>query len=369
MKVYFYHTQNIQYCLKRMADGEFPAHFLYGACHLKDYGIDTVYHRSPRHDLPRLRNAFYTAWQVMKCREHIDAVYATHYKGLELLVVLRALRLFRKPIIVWHHQPIITPRSKLREWGGRLFYKGFDRLIFFSRKLVDDSLKSRKADPEKLVVGHWGADLNFYDSIMRRVEAKPGQHPFTFIATGKEQRDQTTLIEAFNRSRLPLKLYIGINPDPKAANPNLEAVEKCQPDDNINVVKICGLLPYEIAVDVAQADCVAICCHKTRYTAGLTTVVEALALGLPIVCSRNPQIPVDFDSEGCGISVEYGDVDGWQKATEYLATHPEEARRMGRRGREIAEQRFNDRQCAKEIAEVIKNCQEGKKKRFFRHFK
>ena len=44
MKVYFYHTQNIQYCLRRMAEGEFPSHFLYGACHLADNGIDVVYH-------------------------------------------------------------------------------------------------------------------------------------------------------------------------------------------------------------------------------------------------------------------------------------------------------------------------------------
>ena len=138
------------------------------------------------------------------------------------------------------------------------------------------------------------------------------------------------------------------------SNPNLEAVERCKPADNIDVVKICGLLPYEIAREVAKADCVVICCHRTRYTAGLTTVVEALALGLPIICSRNPQIPVDFDRLGCGISVEYGDVEGWQRAVEYIASHPEEARKMGCRGRELAERMFNDERCAKEVAEVIK---------------
>ena len=355
MKVYFYHTQNIQYCLGRMAKGEFPSHFLYGACHLKDNGIDVVYHRSPKRELSRLRTALYTAWRVLTCREHIDAVYATHYKGLELLILLRALHLFRKPIVVWHHQPIVTPRSRLREWGGRLFYRGMDRLIFFSQKLVDDSQKSPKADPRRLVVGHWGADLDFYDRILSRGKGEPDPTaPFTFIATGKEQRDQHTLIEAFNRTRLPLDLYIGINPDPTVPNPNLDAVNSCRPADNISVKKICGLLPYEIALDVARASCVVICCKHTRYTAGLTTVVEALALGLPMVCSRNPQIPVDFDREGCGIAVDYGDVEGWQRATEYLATHPDEARRMGERGRRIAETRFNDRQCAKEIASVLR---------------
>lgn len=350
MKVYFYHTQNIQYCLSRMQQGEFPSHFLYGACHLSSSGIDVVYHRSPSKEMSRLKTALYTAWRVLTCRGHIDAVYATHYKGLELLILLRAIGIFRKPIVVWHHQPIVTPKSKLREWGGRLFYRGMDRLIFFSQKLVDDSLHSPKANPKRMVVGHWGADLDFYDRM--RNQEKDAR--FVFIATGKEQRDQHTLIEAFNRTGLPLKLYIGINPDPTVPNPNLDAVRSYKPAANIDVREICGLLPYEIALDVAKAQCVAICCKHTRYTAGLTTVVEALALGLPMVCSRNPQIPIDFDREGCGISVEYGDVEGWQRATSYLASHPDEARRMGERGRQIAEERFNDRQCASEVAAVLK---------------
>lgn len=376
MKVYFYHTQNIQYCLRRMAEGEFPSHFLYGACHLADNGIDVVYHRSPHHELSRLKTALYTAWCVLTCRERYDALYATHYKGLELVVLLRALGLFRKPVIVWHHQPIVKSKSRLRELLGRFFYKGFDRLIFFSQKLVDDSLKAPKADPRKLVVGHWGADLAFYDKIKAELNSEQPSlshhltispshpltpspsHPLTpspsFIATGKEQRDQPTLIEAFNRTGRHLVLYIGINPNPNVPNPNLEAVERCAPADNIDVVKICGLLPYEIAREVAKADCVVICCHRTRYTAGLTTVVEALALGLPVICSRNPQIPVDFDRLGCGISVEYGDVEGWQRAVEYIATHPDEARLMGERGRALAEQMFNDERCAKEVAEWIK---------------
>lgn len=350
MKVYFYHTQNIQYCLSKMQQGEFPSHFLYGACHLSSSGIDVVYHRSPSKEMSRLKTALYTAWQVLTCREHIDAVYATHYKGLELLILLRAIGIFRKPIVVWHHQPIVTPKSKLREWGGRLFYRGMDRLIFFSQKLVDDSLHSPKANPKRMVVGHWGADLDFYDRM--RNQEKDAR--FVFIATGKEQRDQHTLIEAFNRTGLPLKLYIGINPDPTVPNPNLDAVRSYKPAANIDVREICGLLPYEIALDVAKVQCVAICCKHTRYTAGLTTVVEALALGLPMVCSRNPQIPIDFDREGCGISVEYGDVEGWQRAISYLASHPDEARRMGERGRQIAEERFNDRQCASEVAAVLK---------------
>ena len=137
-----------------MGKGEFPSHFLYGACHLGDHGIDVVWHRSPRKDRSRIATALYTAWRILTCREHFDAIYATHYKGLELIVLLRAIGLYRRPIVVWHHQPVVKSASRLRELCGRLFYRGLDRMIFFSKKLYDDSLLSRKARPEHMVVGH-----------------------------------------------------------------------------------------------------------------------------------------------------------------------------------------------------------------------
>ena len=100
MKVYFYHTQDIQYILKRMGEGEFPPHYLYGAAKLERHGIGVVWHKA-KLGLPRWRMMLRNAWQVLTCKEHFDAVYATHYRGLELIVLLRALRLFRKPVVIW----------------------------------------------------------------------------------------------------------------------------------------------------------------------------------------------------------------------------------------------------------------------------
>ena len=82
--------------------------------------------------------------------------------------------------------------------------------------------------------------------------------------------------------------------------------------------------------------------------------MEALAFGLPIICSRNPQIPVDFDKEKCGISVPYYDKEGWIRAIRYVQEHPDEARKMGQRARQLAEQMYNDRRCAAEVAQVLK---------------
>ena len=89
------------------------------------------------------------------------------------------------------------------------------------------------------------------------------------------------------------------------------------------------------------------------YTVGLTTLVEAYALGIPVVCSRNPNFEIDIDKEGIGIAVEYGDVEGWVKAIRYLSTHPEKAREMGENARKLGEKRFNLEIFSKEIAQRL----------------
>lgn len=115
-----------------------------------------------------------------------------------------------------------------------------------------------------------------------------------------------------------------------------------------------GLIPYELSKDVCRSACVVICCQETDYTVGLTTVVEALALGIPLICSRNPQFEMDIDAAGAGITVPYGDVNGWCEAVRYLTEHPDEVRRMGRNARLLADEIFNLERCTTEVAAVLK---------------
>ena len=349
MRIYFYHTEDIQYIYSEWQKGKFPGHFLYGATHLREHGIDMVMHRH-RDFSNRLTAALYVLFEIIKNYGKIDAVYATHYKYLELVIFLRAIGLFRKPIVIWHHQPIITPKKKWREWLGRLFYRGIDDMFFFSQKLYDDSLKTKKARQARMHVGHWGADLDFYDRIISEEPSLTGSR-HGFISTGRERRDMKTLVAAFNRTSAPLDIYLnksncGIDYE--------QMFREMEVNENVKVHFMSGYQQANLSRTVYSSACVVICCMETKYTVGLTTVVEALALGLPIICSRNPQIPVDFDKEGCGISVEYYDTDGWEKAIRYMQSHPEEAEKMGRRARQLAEDTFNDRRCAEEVAEVLK---------------
>ena len=174
----------------------------------------------------------------------------------------------------------------------------------------------------------------------------------SFISTGKELRDYKTLLKAFQETGLPLTLY--------AEKKRQAYFDGLHPGENIDMHYGDRPIPHEIALMVAQSRCVCICCQKSNYTVGLTTVVEALALALPILCTRNPQMPIDIEAEGCGFWIEPEDVEGWKEKLRYIAGHPEEAKVMGQRGRALAEQYYNAKQCGKEVAEIIKKVKNEK---------
>ena len=131
--------------------------------------------------------------------------------------------------------------------------------------------------------------------------------------------------------------------------------EGLHPSENVEIHYGDRPIPHEIALHVAQSRCVCICCQESNYTVGLTTLVEALALGLPILYTRNPQMPMDIEAEGCGFWLEPKDVEGWKEKLCFIADHPEQAEAMGKRGRALAERYYNIKQCAKEVANIIKS--------------
>lgn len=169
MKIYYYHTRPIASALKEWKEHTHPGHILYGLTHFPKNGIDPVLHPY-KHFTSRWKLMWYNLHAILRCKENYDVVYGTSYRGLELLIFLRALGLFRKPIAVWHHQAVPQSKGWLKNLLSRLFYKGIDCMFFFSKALIDDSLKTGKVKEKDMYLIHWGADLDFYDRM--RNEAK-----------------------------------------------------------------------------------------------------------------------------------------------------------------------------------------------------
>lgn len=347
MKIYYYHTRPIREAWEEWKQFKHPGHILYGLTHFERNGIDVVIHPF-RPFASRFRLMWYNLKTILRSRESYDVLYGTSYRGLELLIFLRALGLYRKPIAVWHHQAVPQTRGLLKRLVSRLFYRGMDCLFFFSRALMADSLRTGKVSARRMHLIHWGADLDFYDHLRRETGNMQND---SFISTGKENRDFATLLQAFAETALPLELYTS----PSNGDQHYEKLlERYAAQPNIHIHLTHGIIPYRLALEVAQSKAVVISCLNYPYTVGLTTLVEALALSLPILSTRNPKFEMDIEEEEAGMLIDYGDVEGWKQATLYLFDHPDEARRMGTRGRRLAETTYNLDNYTRELSIVLK---------------
>ena len=83
-------------------DYKFPGHILYGLPLLEKYGIRSVMHKYKAFP-SRLKLMLYATKEILCCKEPYEVLYGTSFRGLELIILLRALGLYRKPIVIWHH--------------------------------------------------------------------------------------------------------------------------------------------------------------------------------------------------------------------------------------------------------------------------
>jgi glycosyltransferase involved in cell wall biosynthesis len=356
LRIYYYHNIDASGVRQKIETDGLPTHLLYGAVELERKGHSVIYHH-PMSTARRWRLSLDTLVKVWRRRKDFDVLYATTFRGLELIVFLRAVGLFRRPVVCWHHQPVVRARKLLRELVARLFYRGFDELLFFSKPIVEDSLRSCKAPRGHLHIIPWGADLPFYDRLM--AANTDGEHK-GFVSTGKERRDMPTLVEAFNRTWAPLDIYICRQTNGFSYERLFQSLSL---KPNVKVHYVQGDVVKDMALKVYHSQCAVICCQESNYTVGLTTVVEALALGIPMICSRNTRMPMNLETEHCGLLVDYRDVEGWQRAITYIQEHPDEARAMGRNGRRLAEKTYNAVNCGEAVEALLEQVMRNENKK------
>jgi glycosyltransferase involved in cell wall biosynthesis len=329
-------------CYEEWKRAQFPGHLLYGITHLPKYGIEAIYHSIPFNPYKRrLRLSLYNLTKILFCKESFDAIYAATQNGLELLIFLRALGLFGKPIIIWHHSAIIIPENRFRRIFSKLFYKGIDKACFFSKILLDKSVETEKIQKENAFLIHWGADLAFYDTF--RYQENRADY---YVSAGQDCRDFGVLINAFNQTTEQCNIYLPVVYKKQIEQKNII------PNENIRLF-FGNVKNIEIAQIINKAFAVAIPCMPSILTTGLTSLMEAMALGLPLITTDNPFYPIDVEKEKIGIKVPYGDAGAWIEAIRYLSAHPDKAKEMGANARQLAEKQYNLELFSKEIASIL----------------
>lgn len=282
---------------------------------------------------------------ILTCStSQIDAIYSAHHLTTPLLAALRKLRILRTPVVAIAYQSM-NPSF----WGNiftQLCVDGNDQIICLSQKLKDDLIQDFNINPAKISVAEWGGDLPFYP--IGEAVNEPHSKPI-ILSAGKTYRDYPTLLAAIETLNCELQICG-------------HAYQEVRRDLTLptNAVFYNEVLPWRAVLErYRKAYAVAIPLadkrNKPKNAVGLTNLLEAMAMGKPVVMTRNnlSRYVVDIEAEGIGIWVETGDVNGWQEALGYLLNHPEAAHQMGAKARQLAEQEMNLNVFSRKVASAL----------------
>ncbi|PPD21297.1 MAG: hypothetical protein CTY24_08025 [Methylobacter sp.] len=354
MKVLFLNNYDMLSSYGAWQKGEYPAHHLWGAAHLKDFGVDTEI--LPFEKFPGA-NSYWRLQRLLKLDQlgmrgldqqlralvqgHYDLIYSACQNHSFLLARLRAWGILRTPVIAVIHHPIVPGSVE------KVFFTGHDRLICLSESVRQGLLTDYAfLDPGKVIKLDWGVDEAFYGDY-REAGADITDTVPVIVSAGKSNRDHDVLVNAANGLNCQVRIYCSEDSRPKA-NPLPSNVVLTTGAKRANPAT------YRELVEVyKQAFAVAIPINKTNALAGLTSLMDALAVGRPVIMTRNPYIDIDIEALGIGIWCDIADAAGWRAALSRLLNNPAEAAQMGRKARQLADEKYNIVQFTSDLAAVF----------------
>jgi glycosyltransferase involved in cell wall biosynthesis len=152
-------------------------------------------------------------------------------------------------------------------------------------------------------------------------------------SAGVEMRDYPTLITALRGLDIPCHIAAGIARGKLFAT--VAAIDEQGPLPE--TLTVSRLSATELRAMYARSRFVVIPLHESESDNGLTVLLEAMAMGKAVICSRIKG-QVDVIQDGVtGIFVPQGDPKAMREAILYLWNNPDVADRMGRAGREYVE--------------------------------
>jgi glycosyltransferase involved in cell wall biosynthesis len=287
--------------------------------------LDGRYLASVRSPVARLsRRAPVFAQQILEAfrsRSRYDAMVSwSEQLGLPLAGLLRFVP--KRPAHLGIFSWISKPKKAV---VLRAVQKGFDRLILMSTAQRDFAVE-RLGLPERMItLLHWPVDEKFWRSVA------PAEDMISSV--GREMRDYETLVAALDGTGIRCHIAAG------------GQVATQEGDVSVRAVSSRADLPAGITVGwrdfaglrdmYSRSRFVVIPLLPTDTDNGTTSIIEAMAVGKAVICTKvDGQRDVIRDREN-GLFVPPQDPRALREAIQYLWENPGIAEEMGRRGQEF----------------------------------
>lgn len=250
-------------------------------------------------------------------RNDYDIIYSNG-ENLSIPLALLLRRHRRRPlhVLIGHH--LSTPKKR---WFLRALHPQMDAVFVYASTQKRYGVEVLGIPEHRLHLIPFHADHRFY----RPLPPSPDAPERMICSAGLEWRDYPTLIEAVQNLDVEVRLAAA-SPWSKHRN---ETQDRVLPG-NVSARRY----EYnELRRLYADARFVVVPLYQNDFQAGITTILEAMAMGKAVIATRTiGQVDTIRDGEN-GLYVPPGDPQALRQKIQWLLDHPEKAREIGVRAR------------------------------------
>lgn len=293
-------------------------------------------------------------WLFLNLRKY-DFIIAKDTDLITVLCGLLWIFRLRKDMFAFLHFPL---RRGVKDF---FLARRCGTLLALSGKIRDLSLKSYPEAEPSLVVLRWGVDIEFYDRLRARAAPAPASEGMLrVLLIGITGRRFGAFVEAVGGDpAIEVRVLTG---SPEVAReisalPNFRSVR----EDLGKPVPYPRLVDNYLACDVVAipldmrpASDEELIRHRATLW-GVTTLMEASALGKPVLMTRNPVLDLDVAACGCGRYIEHDDAAAWRAAIQWCREQKAALPAMGARGRAEVEAACSMRDFQRQLQRIIED--------------
>jgi len=281
---------------------------------------------------------------------HAHGLYATVIAGLS-----RSLGLFRVPIISHLHNAAAT-RNRLTWLLERAALSQVDMVISCSQHVLVEHLAFYRANLRRSIVIYTAVDVcGMRGTGSAETTPAPDSQPspLNIVTVGRlgEMKGLDVLIESLaylgSQDQWLLNI-IGEGPE----RPRLEAlIRRHGWGDQVRLLGFCSDDQLRAILRTSH-----IYAQPSRSREGLpATIVEAMAVGLPVVATTVGGIPEAVEHNVTGVLVPPEDPVALGRALNWMIDHPVERREMGQAGHDRAERCFDLKLTVDRLAHLYRD--------------
>jgi len=268
--------------------------------------------------------------EVFFIQHKFDIILSQSEKvAFPLSYLMKILRLkIPHVVIISRITSVDEKQSQRKKWFLKQIKEYVSKFLIWSKVQRQIAIDELGVKPEKIVLLKRGTDQKFWYPKEKETETD------MICSVGMEARDYPTLIEAMRGVDIPCHIAVG-----STRGELFDTVKRLYDIKDIPSNISVGRKSHEELRSLYQrCRFVVVTLMESDSDNGLTTILEAMAMGKPVICSKTEGQVGIIEDGVTGIFVPQGDKDALKKAITELWDDPEKCREMGIKGRKFIEE-------------------------------